>query len=134
MRMGFCFGSRRPAVELFPRVRAFRDPARDLDLLDHNVAVPRIDHALQLLLLVTGLEHELAGVRPDPLVGRQRQGHALDAQELLDTLRGQVEDWWLPDEIAQIVSMPLAATGKIDKQQLRADYASGRITARAVVR
>jgi 3-(methylthio)propionyl---CoA ligase len=82
---------------------------------------------------VIGRPDEKWGERP-VLIVSPRQGHALDAQELLDTLRGQVEDWWLPDEIAQIASMPLAATGKIDKQQLRADYASGRIVGRAVNR
>jgi fatty-acyl-CoA synthase len=82
---------------------------------------------------VIGRPDEKWGERP-VLIVSPRQGHALDAQEVLDTLRGQVEDWWLPDEIAQIASMPLAATGKIDKQQLRADYASGRIVGRAVSR
>ena len=42
-------------------------------------------------------------------------------------LRGKIADWWLPDEVAQVQAMPLAATGKIDKNQLRADYAEGRI-------
>src|SRR4051812_11704189 len=82
---------------------------------------------------VIGRPDEKWGERP-VLIVSPRQGHALDAQELLDTLRGQVEDWWLPDEIAQIVSMPLAATGKIDKQQLRAESASGRIVGRGVSR
>jgi fatty-acyl-CoA synthase len=61
-------------------------------------------------------------------------GHELDAQALLGSLRGKVEDWWLPDEIALVQAMPLAATGKIDKQQLRADYANGRIEGKQVGR
>ena len=36
--------------------------------------------------------------------------------------------WWLPDEIVEIDAMPLAATGKIDKNQLRADYANGKLS------
>jgi non-ribosomal peptide synthetase component E (peptide arylation enzyme) len=51
----------------------------------------------------------------------------VDAQTLLGALRGKVADWWLPDHIVQIDAMPLAATGKIDKNRLRADYASGDI-------
>ena len=82
---------------------------------------------------VIGRPDDKWGERP-VLIVAPRQGHEVDARELVDTLRGQVEDWWLPDEIAQIASMPLAATGKIDKQQLRADYASGRIAGRAVNR
>ena len=38
---------------------------------------------------------------------------------LLEFLRGKVASWWLPDQIVQIDAMPLAATGKIDKNQLR---------------
>jgi fatty-acyl-CoA synthase len=73
------------------------------------------------------------GERP-VLIVEPCQGHELDAHALLQGLRGKVEDWWLPDEIAQVERMPLAATGKIDKQRLRADYASGQIEGRAVKR
>jgi acyl-CoA synthetase (AMP-forming)/AMP-acid ligase II len=64
------------------------------------------------------------------LIVEPRSGHELDPQALLDALRGQIADWWLPDEIAQVQAMPLAATGKLDKNQLRADYAGGRIESR----
>ena len=37
-------------------------------------------------------------------------------------LKGRVADWWIPDRIVRIESMPLAATGKINKTQLRATY------------
>jgi non-ribosomal peptide synthetase component E (peptide arylation enzyme) len=36
-----------------------------------------------------------------------------------------VADWWLPDMVIQVAAMPLAATGKIDKDRLRAEYAGG---------
>ncbi len=70
--------------------------------------------------------------RPDPkwgerpiLIVEPRRGHAVDDQALLQALRGRVADWWIPDRVVQIESMPLAATGKIDKQRLRTDYATG---------
>jgi fatty-acyl-CoA synthase len=47
---------------------------------------------------------------------------------LLEFLRGKVAGWWLPDQILEVDAMPLAATGKIDKNQLRADYANGKLT------
>ncbi len=53
-----------------------------------------------------------------------RQGQSIDPQDLLDALRGRVPDWWLPDQVVQIAIMPLATTGKIDKNRLRVDYAS----------
>jgi fatty-acyl-CoA synthase len=54
-----------------------------------------------------------------------RQGARVDAEILLGMLRGQIPDWWIPDQVVQVAAMPLAATGKIDKNQLRADYAGG---------
>jgi len=64
------------------------------------------------------------GERP-LLIVEPRQGQSIDAKSLIDALRGLVPDWWLPDQVAQIAVMPLAATGKIDKNRLRADYADG---------
>jgi fatty-acyl-CoA synthase len=63
-----------------------------------------------------------------------RQGQQVDAQDLLQSLRGKVADWWIPDQIVQIQAMPLATTGKIDKNQLRTDYANGRIADKRVSR
>ena len=73
------------------------------------------------------------GERP-VLIVEPCQGQELDAQALLHSLRGKIADWWIPDEIAQVQAIPLAATGKIDKQRLRADYSSGRIEAKRVGR
>jgi 3-(methylthio)propionyl---CoA ligase len=68
------------------------------------------------------------GERP-VLIVETRRGQSLDAPALLELLRGKVAGWWLPDQILRIEAMPLAATGKIDKHQLRADYANGKIRA-----
>ena len=57
------------------------------------------------------------------------QGLEVDPEALLELLRGKVAVWWIPDQIVRIDAMPLAATGKIDKNQLRADYANGKISA-----
>ncbi|WP_019517486.1 AMP-binding protein [Sphingomonas sp. Mn802worker] len=54
-----------------------------------------------------------------------------DARGLIDLLRGRVPDWWLPDQVAAVDAMPLAASGKIDKVRLRDDLANGRISAAA---
>jgi fatty-acyl-CoA synthase len=67
--------------------------------------------------------------RPDPkwgerpvLIVEPRRGCAVDRDALIASLKGKVADWWLPDQVVQIESMPVAATGKIDKARLRADY------------
>ena len=66
------------------------------------------------------------GERPI-LIVESHQGQTVDAGRLLDALRGKVADWWLPDQVVQIAVMPLAATGKIDKNRLRADYADAEV-------
>jgi fatty-acyl-CoA synthase len=80
------------------------------------------------LAAVIARPDEKWGERP-VLIVELRQGLAVDRQALLVFLRGKVADWWLPDQILQIDAMPLAATGKIDKNQLRTDYANGKIGA-----
>ena len=61
------------------------------------------------------------GERP-VLVVEPQKSHTIDDQTLLDALRGNVADWWIPDRVIQVAHMPLAATGKIDKNRLRAEY------------
>jgi acyl-CoA synthetase (AMP-forming)/AMP-acid ligase II len=61
------------------------------------------------------------GERPVLVVEKQKS-HVLDDDALLDALRGNVADWWIPDQVIQVDHMPLAATGKIDKNRLRAEY------------
>jgi fatty-acyl-CoA synthase len=62
------------------------------------------------------------GERP-VLVVESQQSQVIDKTALLDALRGNVADWWIPDRVIQVAHMPLAATGKIDKNRLRAEYA-----------
>ncbi|WP_242096211.1 AMP-binding protein [Sphingomonas sp. CROZ-RG-20F-R02-07] len=71
------------------------------------------------------------GERPVLIV---EMAERLDPAMLLGLLRGEVADWWIPAEIAEVAPMPLAATGKIDKARLRADYAAGRITGAVIGR
>ena len=74
------------------------------------------------LVAVVARPHPKWGERP-VLVVEPRAGHALDQEMLLAALRGKVPDWWLPDQMVFVQSMPLAATGKIDKRRLRARVA-----------
>ncbi|MGN6516026.1 MAG: AMP-binding enzyme, partial [Rhizomicrobium sp.] len=71
---------------------------------------------------VIGRSDEAWGERPILIVEPQK-GRVLDDATLLNALRGNVADWWIPDQVIQIADMPLAATGKIDKNRLRAEYA-----------
>ncbi|MBS0296940.1 MAG: AMP-binding protein [Proteobacteria bacterium] len=99
------------------------NPAEIEDIVGRDPAVG--------LVAVIGREDEKWGERP-VLVVEARQGQRLEAQSLIGALRGKVADWWLPDEVVQIGAMPLAATGKIDRNRLRADYLAGKLATEGV--
>ncbi|MDR3511216.1 MAG: long-chain-fatty-acid--CoA ligase [Caulobacteraceae bacterium] len=94
------------------------NPTEIEDIIGRHPAVGQV--------AVIGRSDPKWGERP-VLVVELRQGQSVDPQTLLEALRGKVADWWLPDQIVQISAMPLAATGKIDKSRLRADYVNGKI-------
>ncbi len=48
-----------------------------------------------------------------------REGSTLEAQDLVEHLRGRVAKWWLPDEFAFIAEVPKTSVGKFDKKVLR---------------
>jgi 3-(methylthio)propionyl---CoA ligase len=82
---------------------------------------------------VIGRPDEKWGERP-LLIVEARNGAEIDADGLIALLRGKVADWWIPDQVARVRAMPLAASGKIDKNRLRADYERGAIAAEPVGR
>ncbi|APV50190.1 AMP-dependent synthetase [Betaproteobacteria bacterium GR16-43] len=71
------------------------------------------------LVAVVGTSDPKWGERP-VLVVELHAGESCRPDELLGCLRGKVASWWIPDSVVQTKSMPLAATGKIDKNHLRA--------------
>ena len=73
------------------------------------------------LAAVIGRVDEKWGERPLLLV-EVRPGQEITDAELLEALRGQVASWWVPDAVVRLPSMPLAATGKVDKIGLRFSY------------
>jgi fatty-acyl-CoA synthase len=83
-------------------------------------------HPAVALAAVIGRSDDKWGERP-VLIVEARQGGRVDASELLELLHGKIASWWMPDAIVSVAAMPLAATGKIDKNKLRADF--GRQTA-----
>lgn len=73
------------------------------------------------LVAVVGRAHPKWGERP-VIVIEERGGAAISDESLLETLRERVPKWWMPEAIFRVAAMPLAATGKIDKTRLRAEY------------
>ena len=58
------------------------------------------------------------------LVVELRDGEPFRPDDLLACLRGEVASWWIPETVLRVDAMPLGATGKIDKNRLRADVAA----------
>jgi fatty-acyl-CoA synthase len=73
------------------------------------------------LVAVIGRADPKWGERP-LIVIEPRQGQAVAQADVVAALKGRVADWWIPDRVVTVESMPLAATGKINKTELRATY------------
>lgn len=73
------------------------------------------------LAAVIGREDEKWSERPVLLVELVPNSRATD-EDLLASLKGRIASWWMPDEIIRVAAIPLAATGKIDKLRLRAEF------------
>lgn len=77
------------------------------------------------LAAVIGREHAKWGERPVLLV-KVREGSTVSDATLIGALHGRIASWWVPDAVIRVDSMPLAATGKIDKKWLRAQFGGAR--------
>jgi len=84
--------------------------------------VGALPHVAQVAVI--GRNDEKWGERP-VLIVEPHRGKSLDEGALLDSLKGRVAQWWLPDTVLLVNSLPLAPTGKIDKNRLRAEYEAG---------
>jgi fatty-acyl-CoA synthase len=56
------------------------------------------------------------------LVLTLKDGASLQKQEMFDHLSGKIVKWWTPDDVIFIDEMPMTATGKIRKLNLREKY------------
>jgi 3-(methylthio)propionyl---CoA ligase len=84
--------------------------------------------AVRLVAVVAAADPKW-GERP-VLVVELHAGESCRPEELLGCLQGKVPSWWIPHSVVHMESIPLAATGKIDKNNLRlmietADTAAG---------
>ncbi|MDP3740482.1 MAG: AMP-binding protein [Hyphomonadaceae bacterium] len=61
------------------------------------------------------------GERP-VLIVELRADHDVSDEDLLAPLKGRVPSWWMPDAVIRLAKLPLAGTGKVDKQKLRTEF------------
>jgi fatty-acyl-CoA synthase len=75
-------------------------------------------HPKAALACVIGAAHPKWSERPVLLV-KLRPGETACADEFLSFLEGRIARWWMPDDVVFVDDIPLGATGKIDKKQVR---------------
>jgi 3-(methylthio)propionyl---CoA ligase len=56
------------------------------------------------------------------LIVVRRPNASVDRAELLKSFDGKVAKWWIPDDVVFVDSIPLGATGKMQKSRLREQF------------
>jgi fatty-acyl-CoA synthase len=56
-----------------------------------------------------------------------KPGASATREELLEFFLGKVAKWWIPDDVAFVDKLPLTATGKLSKLQLRQQFEGHRL-------
>jgi fatty-acyl-CoA synthase len=82
-----------------------------------------VAHAKAALAAVVGVPDAKWGERPLLLV-QLKDGVTATPQEFLQHLEGRIPRWWMPATVEFVEAIPLGATGKVDKKELRAQRAA----------
>lgn len=70
---------------------------------------------------VIGVDHPKWTERP-LLIVVPTDSSTIDKAALLDWFKGKVADWWIPDDVVTVATIPHTATGKISKLTLREQF------------
>ncbi|WP_338738695.1 long-chain-fatty-acid--CoA ligase [Haloplanus salilacus] len=83
-----------------------------------------MDHESVREAAVVGVPHERWGERPAAFVAADADPADRDAlvDSLCDRIRADYPDWWVPDRVEFVESVPKTATGKFDKVDLRGRF------------
>jgi 3-(methylthio)propionyl---CoA ligase len=61
------------------------------------------------------------------LVVMRKPGTELTREEMLSFFEGKIAKWWTPDDVVFVDSIPLGATGKMQKNKLREQFANHKL-------
>lgn len=89
------------------------------DLETAALSYPGIKYAA-----VIGIPHPKWQERPLLIVQPETTTSEIETETLLEYVASQVVKWWIPDRVEIVADMPLSATGKILKSELRKAYPS----------
>jgi fatty-acyl-CoA synthase len=84
-----------------------------------NVAMA---HPAVAMAACIGAKHPKWDERP-LLVVVKKPGAELTRDEMLKFFEGKIAKWWTPDDVAFVDAIPLGATGKMQKNKLREQFA-----------
>ena len=75
-------------------------------------------HPAVAMAACIGAKHPKWDERP-LLVVVKKPGAEVSREELLKFFEGKIAKWWTPDDVVFVESIPLGATGKMQKNKLR---------------
>jgi len=85
-----------------------------------NIAVA---HPAVAMAACIGVRHPKWDERP-LLVVQKKAGAEVTREELIAFYDGKIAKWWTPDDVVFVDNIPLGATGKMQKNKLRAQFES----------
>ncbi|MET0677706.1 MAG: AMP-binding protein, partial [Bradyrhizobium sp.] len=83
-----------------------------------------MEHPALALAAVVGVSHPRWQERP-LLFATLKPGSAASRDQVIDHLATRLPKWWLPDDVIFVNALPMTATGKIRKADLRDAIANG---------
>ena len=72
-----------------------------------------------------GIVHPKWDERP-LLICIKKEGKDPTGEEILQFMEGKIAKWWMPNDVAFVDEIPHTATGKIQKTELRKQFADYR--------
>ena len=83
-----------------------------------------VGHPAVAMAAVIGIKDPKWDERPLLFVVR-KPGQNPEKQGILDFLAARVAKWWVPDDVVFVEALPVGGTGKVQKNELRKQYADG---------
>jgi fatty-acyl-CoA synthase len=83
-------------------------------------------HPAVAMAACIGARHPKWDERP-LLVVVKKPGAALTRDELIASYDGKIARWWTPDDVVFVDAIPLGATGKVQKNKLREQFANHKL-------
>ena len=85
-----------------------------------------VAHPAVAMAACIGVRHPKWDERP-LLVVVKKPDAEVTREDILASFDGKIAKWWTPDDVVFVDSIPLGATGKMQKNKLRAQFEGHRL-------